>query len=85
MKERRQRAIKARKPVKNPVGAASGYPPPFPQLTRVGDLPGASAVLRRARTPYKKSPLSEDEALNLICDARRDERTYPIDDLLKKF
>ena len=30
------------------------------------------------------NPLSEDEALNLICDAREDEPTYPIKDLLKK-
>ena len=32
----------------------------------------------------KPSPLSEEEALNLICDAREDEPAYPIGKLLKK-
>ncbi len=33
--------------------------------------------MERAGTPYKKKPLSEDEALNLVCDARGDEPAYP--------
>jgi hypothetical protein len=41
--------------------------------------------LERARTPYKKKPLSEDEALNLVCDARANEPSYPLRKLLKKF
>jgi hypothetical protein len=43
------------------------------------------AVLDRARTPYKKNPLSEDEALNLICDSRKNEPYFPIEKLLKKY
>jgi hypothetical protein len=42
-------------------------------------------VIRRARRPYAKNPLSEDEALNLICDARKDEPTFPLSKLMKKY
>jgi hypothetical protein len=48
------------------------------------DVPGVEAILERARSPYVNNPLSEEEALNLICDAREDEPTYPIKKLLKK-
>jgi hypothetical protein len=48
-------------------------------------VPGVAAILERARIPYRKNPLTEDEALNLICDARSDEPTYPLEKLLKKF
>jgi hypothetical protein len=41
--------------------------------------------MERARTPYKKRPLSEDEALNLICDARKHEPVQPISKLLRKY
>jgi hypothetical protein len=53
--------------------------------TNPARAPGVGAVLRRARTPYKRNPLSEDEALNLVCDARSDEPTYLIEKLFKKF
>lgn len=52
---------------------------------RAVSVPGVGAVLKRAKTPYKKNPLSEDEALNLVCDARSDEPTHPIEKLFKKF
>ncbi len=58
---------------------------PFPQLRAIAGVSGLTAVLERARTPYKKKPLSEDEALNLVCDARSDEPAYPLKRLLKKF
>jgi hypothetical protein len=48
-------------------------------------VPGVAAVLERARMPYRKNPLTEDEALNLICDARSDEPSYPLEKLLKRF
>ena len=35
--------------------------------------------------PYKRNPLSEDEALNLVCDARSHQPAYPIKKLLRKF
>ncbi len=70
--------------VKNPVATTRENAHPFPQMRTVASVPGVGAVLKRARTPYKKRPLTEDEALNLICDARSDEPTYPIKKLLKK-
>ncbi len=73
-----------RKRVKNPVSPAGPAPQPFPQFRRLVDVPGVNAILQRARSPYVNNPLSEDEALNLICDAREDEPTYPIKKLLKK-
>jgi len=47
--------------------------------------PGMNAILLRARTPYQNRPLSEDDALNLICEARETEQTYPIERLVAKF
>lgn len=55
---------------------------PFPQLRTIASTPGVVAVLDRVRTPYRKNPLSEDEALNLVCDAREDEPHFPLKKLL---
>ena len=73
------------RPLKNPVARIDEHLYPFPHLRPIGSVPGVAAVLERARTPYRKNPLSEDEALNLICDARSDEPTYPLEKLLKKY
>lgn len=54
-------------------------------MRTIASVPGVGAVLKRAKTPYQKNPLSEDEALNLVCDARSHEPTHPIKDLIKKF
>jgi len=69
---------------KNPVAPASEQPQPFPQMRTLATVPGVGAVLKRARTPYDRDTLSEEEALNLICDAREAEPAYPIGKLLKK-
>jgi hypothetical protein len=48
----------------------------------------ATKKVKRPKNPKvscRKNPLTEDEALNLICDARSDESTYPLEKLLKKF
>jgi len=85
---RKQASVRATKKVerlKNPVTAVEEHLHPFPQPRPIASAPGVAAVLRRARTPYRKNPLTEDEALNLICDARSDEPTYPLEKLLKKF
>jgi len=73
------------KRLKNPVTAVDEHLHPSPQLRPVASAPGVAAVLERARIPCKKRPLTEDEALNLICDARSNEPTYPLRKLLKKF
>lgn len=81
-----KRAAKSRRRlIKNPVNPAEGPPLPLPQSRRITEVPGVEAVLDRARTPYRKNPLREDEALNLVCDAREDERHFPLKKLLKKF
>jgi len=85
---RKQRGVPATKKLrrlKNPVAAVDEHLHPFPQLRPIASVPGVAAVLKRARFPYRKNPLSEDEALNLICDARSNEPTYPLEKLLKKF
>ncbi len=84
-KQQSGRMTKRVKPLKNPVAAIDEHLHPFPQLRPIASVPGVAAVLERARVPYRKNPLSEDEALNLICDARSDEPTYPLEKLLKKF
>ena len=71
--------------LKNPVAAVDEHLHPFPRLCPTASVPGVAAVLERARIPYRKNLLTEDEALNLICDARSDEPTYPLEKLLKKF
>jgi hypothetical protein len=71
--------------LKNLVAAVDEHLHPSPQLRPIASVPGVAAVLERARNPYRKNPLTEDEALNLICDARSDEPTYPLEKLLKKF
>jgi len=86
MRKRRDvRITKKVRRLKNPVAAVDEHLHPFPQLCPVASGPGVAAVLERARNPYRKNPLAEDEALNLICDARSDEPTYPLEKLLKKF
>jgi len=70
---------------KNPVAPASEQPQPLPQMRTLTTVPGVSAVLKRAKTPYDRNPLNEEEALNLVCDAREDEPAYPIGKLLKKY
>ena len=84
-KGRSGRATKKVKPLKNPVAAVDEHLQSFPQLRTIASVPDVAAVRERARTPYRKNPLGEDEALNLICDTRSDEPTYPLDKLLKKF
>ena len=84
-KQQRGRTTKKLRPGKNPLAAIDEHLQPFPQLRPIASVPGVAAVLERARTPYRKNPLSEDEALNLICDARSGEPTYPLEKLLKKF
>lgn len=71
--------------IKNPVAAVDEHLHPLPQFRTLASLPGAGAVLERARIPYQKRRLTEDEALNLICDARSDEPTHPLEKLIKKF
>ena len=75
---------RGRRLLRNPVAPASEQPQPFPQMRTLATVPGVNAVLKRARTPYERNPLNEEEALNLICDAREDEPAYPIGKLLKK-
>ena len=73
-----------RRMARNPGAPASEYPQPLPHMRRLAEVPGVNAVLKRARTPYDPNPLSEEEALNLICDAREDEPACPIGKLLKR-
>jgi hypothetical protein len=82
-RQQRGRITKKVRRLKNPVAAVDEHLHPFPQLCPIASVPDVAAVLERA--PYKKNPLSEDEALNLICDARSDEPTYPLEKLLKKY
>ena len=67
-----KRELKAKRPV-----ASTGQP--------LQEMPGVDAILSRARLPYLANPLSEDDALNLICDARLTEPTFPISRLASKF
>ncbi len=82
---RGKRPARRTKRIQNPVRAADEHLHPFPQMRTIASVPGVGAVLKRAKTPYQKNPLSEDEALNLVCDARSHEATHPIKDLIKKF
>jgi hypothetical protein len=82
--QRSSRVAKRRKRVKNPVIPGGAISRPFPRSRLLVDVPGVEAILQRARFPYVNKPLNEDESLNLICDAREDEPTYPIEKLLKK-
>ena len=85
MRKRNNLGTKSRRRIiKNPVSPVEGSPMPFPQLRKIAEVPGVEAVLERARTPYRKRPLSDDEALNLVCDAREDEPHFPIKKLLRK-
>jgi len=71
--------------IRNPVPAIEEHLHPFPQMRPIASVPGVNAVLKRAETPYKRDPLSEDEALDLVCDARSHEPTHPIRKLFRKF
>ena len=71
--------------MKNPGSPVDKHRSPAPHLVSLPDAPGVSAVMNRARIPYERRPLSEDEALNLICDARKHEPARPISKLLKKY
>ena len=82
--QRTNSGIRRRRLAKSAVAPGGPISRPLPQLRRLADVPGVNAILQRARSPYVHDPLSEDEALNLICDAREDEPTYPIKKLLKK-
>jgi len=84
-KQQRGRITKKTRRLKNPVVAVDAQVHPLSHLRPLASVPSVAAVLERARTPYRKNPLSEDEALNLICDARSDEPTYPLEKLLKKY
>ncbi|MFZ0961978.1 MAG: hypothetical protein WAO35_13825 [Terriglobia bacterium] len=85
MKMRRNSSTTRRLATKNRVSPAEEHLFPAPRLVSLANAPGVSAVMERARTPYKRHPLSEDEALNLICDARKHEPVQPISKLLKKY
>src|SRR5947208_17137240 len=77
-----KRERRGKNPVaKNPVAPASEQPQPLPHMRRLADVAGVNAVLKRARTPYDRDPLSEEEALNLICDAREAEPAYRMKNL----
>ena len=82
--KRSKRETRRSRVAKNTVAPASEYPQPLSQMRRLAEVPGVNAVLKRSRTPYDRNPLSGEEALNLICDAREDEPAYPIGKLLKK-
>jgi hypothetical protein len=84
-KQRSRHMTRKVKRLKNQVAAVDEHFHPFPQPRPIASAPGVAAVLERARIPYRKRPLTEDQALNLICDARSDEPTYPLEKLLKKF
>jgi hypothetical protein len=76
---------KKNKRVKNPSARVDQHRQTIGQTRSTVGLPGGAVVLDRATIPYRKKPLTEDEALNLICDARSDEPTYLLEKLLKKF
>jgi hypothetical protein len=73
------------KPLKHRVGAVHKRLHALAQIYPHASVPGVAPAPECARIPYRKNPLSENEALNLICDARRDEATYPLGKLLKTF
>ena len=85
MRKRRNNSPARRLAIKNPVSGVNEHLSPFPHLVSLPNSPGVSAIMERARVPYEKRPLSEDEALNLICDARKNEPVQPIGKLLKKY
>jgi hypothetical protein len=85
MRKRRNNSTTRRLAIKNPVSPVDEHLFPAPHLVSLPNAPGVSAVMERARIPYKRHPLSEDEALNLICDARKNEPVQPISKLLKEY
>ncbi len=85
MRKRRNNAATKRPLMKNPVGQVDEHLSPLPRLVSLRNAPGVTAIMERARIPYERRPLSEDEALNLICDSRKHEPVQPITKLLKKY
>ena len=85
MRKRRNNSTTRRLAIKNPVSPVDEHLSPFPHLISLPNAPGVNAVMERARIPYEKHALSEDEALNLICDARKHEPVRPISKLLRKY
>jgi len=85
MRKRRNNSTTRRTLIKNPVSSVDEHLSPVLRLVSLPHAPGVTAVMERARIPYEKRPLSEDEALNLICDARKHEPVHPISKLLKKY
>jgi hypothetical protein len=85
MKRRQHKGARKRQIVKNPVSAVDEHLHPFPQMAPLASVPGVTAILERARKPYQHNPLTEDEALNLVCDARKHEPTFPLKKLLHKY
>ena len=83
MRRRRNNLTPKRLAIKNPVSPVDEHLSPYPHLVSLPNAPGITAIMDRARIPYEKRPLSEDEALNLICDARKHEPVQPISKLLK--
>ncbi len=85
MRKQRNNSSTRRAPIRNPVSPVDEHFYPFQHIVQLQNAPGISAVMDRARKPYKRRPLREDEALNLICDARKHEPVRPISKLLKKY
>lgn len=85
MRKHRNNSATRRTAIKSPVSPIDKHLSAFPNLVSLTNAPGVAAVMDRARIPYKKRSLSEDEALNLICDARRHEPVQPFSKLLKKY
>ena len=84
MRKRRNNSTARRTLIKNPVSPVDEHLAPFSHQVALPDAPGVTAVMERAKIPYEKRPLSEDEALNLICDARKHEPVQPISKLIEK-
>ena len=85
MRKRRNNSTTRRPAIKSLISRVDEHLSSFSHLVSLADAPGVTAVMERARVPYKRHPLSEDEALNLICDARKNEPVQPISKLLKKY
>jgi hypothetical protein len=85
MRKRRNNPTTRRTAIRNPVNQVDEHVSPSPHSVSLPNAPGVTAVMERARIPYEKRPLTEDEALNLICDARKHEPVRPLSKLLKKY
>lgn len=85
MRKQQQNSTAKGRFIKNPGRRVDEHHSPAPHSVSLPDAPGVSAVMDRARIPYERRPLSEDEALNLICDARKHEPVQPIAKLLNEY